>query len=94
MFTNINISKIKEIVTPSVLIDKYMPSVTNTVFIEKARLNIQSILNGWDKKLIVIVGPCSIHDYDLAKFPFDRQRLKIYFEDADLNLQQLKFVDC
>jgi len=66
MFTNINISEIKEIVTPSILIDKYMPSVINKVFIEKARLNIQSILNGWDKKLIVIVGPCSIHDYDLA----------------------------
>jgi len=33
-----------------------------------------------------------LHDYELAKFPFDRQRLKIYFEDADLNLQQLKFI--
>jgi hypothetical protein len=32
-----------------------------------------------------------LHDFDLAKFPFDRQKLKIYFEDAELNLDKLKF---
>ena len=66
MFTNINISEIKEIVAPNVLINKYMPTVTNTLFIERSRLDIQAILSGYDKRLIVIVGPCSIHDYDLA----------------------------
>lgn len=32
-----------------------------------------------------------LHDYDLAKFPFDRQKLKIYFEDANLNIEKIKF---
>jgi len=32
-----------------------------------------------------------LHDFDLAKFPFDRQKLKIYFEDADLSIEKLKF---
>lgn len=32
-----------------------------------------------------------LHDFDLAKFPFDRQKLKIYFEDSSLNLSELKF---
>lgn len=32
-----------------------------------------------------------LHDFDLAKFPFDRQKLKIYFEDADLNIEKLRF---
>jgi phospho-2-dehydro-3-deoxyheptonate aldolase len=54
MFTNINISEIKEIVTPNVLINKYMPTVTDTLFIERSRLDIQAILSGYDKRLIVI----------------------------------------
>jgi hypothetical protein len=33
-----------------------------------------------------------LHDFDLAKFPFDRQKLKIYFEDAGLDLEKLKFI--
>ena len=32
-----------------------------------------------------------LHDFDLAKFPFDRQNLKIYFEDSDLNIEKLIF---
>lgn len=32
-----------------------------------------------------------LHDFDLAKFPFDRQKLTIYFEDSSLNLSELKF---
>ena len=32
-----------------------------------------------------------LHDFDLAKFPFDRQKLKIYFEDSSMNLKELQF---
>jgi len=32
-----------------------------------------------------------LHDFDLAKFPFDRQKLKIYFEDSSMNLSELQF---
>lgn len=32
-----------------------------------------------------------LHDFDLAKFPFDRQNLKIYLEDSDFNIGKLEF---
>jgi hypothetical protein len=32
-----------------------------------------------------------LHDFDLAKFPFDRQKLKIYLEDADVDITRLEF---
>lgn len=32
-----------------------------------------------------------LHDFDLAKFPFDRQRLKIYLEDTDADITKLEF---
>ncbi|MBA2726613.1 MAG: 3-deoxy-7-phosphoheptulonate synthase [Parachlamydiaceae bacterium] len=33
-------------------------------FIASARLKIAEILNGNDQRLLLVVGPCSIHDYD------------------------------
>jgi hypothetical protein len=33
-----------------------------------------------------------LHDFNLAKFPFDRQKLEIYFEDSDSNIEELKFI--
>jgi hypothetical protein len=33
-----------------------------------------------------------LHDFNLENFPFDRQKLKIYFEDSESNLSDLKYV--
>jgi 3-deoxy-7-phosphoheptulonate synthase len=31
-------------------------------FVQQARETIEAILNGWDSRILLIVGPCSIHD--------------------------------
>lgn len=36
-------------------------------FIEKSRQIVRAILNGTDPRLLMIVGPCSIHDFSSAK---------------------------
>lgn len=36
-------------------------------FIEQSRQIVRKILNGTDSRLLLIVGPCSIHDLDSAK---------------------------
>jgi len=66
MTSNINISEIKQIISPDNLLLKYAPSESDIQFISKSRQIVSNILNGSDKRLLVIVGPCSIHDYDLA----------------------------
>ncbi|MEZ5315669.1 MAG: 3-deoxy-7-phosphoheptulonate synthase [Chlamydiales bacterium] len=38
----------------------------SAAFIKKTRLSIRNILNGLDKRKILIVGPCSIHDLPSA----------------------------
>jgi 3-deoxy-7-phosphoheptulonate synthase len=48
----------KEIIENSELIDKE--------FINKSRKTIENILSGEDKRLLVVVGPCSIHNYSEA----------------------------
>ena len=35
--------------------------------VSEARLRIQGILSGEDRRLLVIVGPCSVHDVDAAR---------------------------
>lgn len=66
MLSNTNITDIKEIPSPNELLSKYSPSEGDINFICDSRKVIENILNNEDKRLMVIVGPCSIHDYDTA----------------------------
>jgi len=66
MVSNINIQEIKEILSPDFLLEQYKPNDDDKKFIEESRKNIEQILVGEDKRLLVIVGPCSIHDYTSA----------------------------
>jgi 3-deoxy-7-phosphoheptulonate synthase len=45
-----------------------LPSTASQIsFVEHTRNTIRSILNGTDSRLLLIVGPCSIHDIQSAK---------------------------
>ena len=61
-----NITLIKTIPSPNELIKKYVLNIEDELFIKESRINIENILTNKDDRLIVIIGPCSIHDYDLA----------------------------
>ena len=54
------------LLSPAELLDKLPAQPHNIAVVEDAREVIKSILLGKDKRLLVIVGPCSIHDYDSA----------------------------
>jgi 3-deoxy-7-phosphoheptulonate synthase len=66
MLSNTNITEIKEITSPNDLLSKYSPIESDISFICDSRKVIENILNNKDTRLMVIVGPCSIHDYDTA----------------------------
>ena len=63
---DINISNIKTLPTPQELINKFPLNQEDILFIEKSRHIIQNILVDNDSKLLVIIGPCSIHDINIA----------------------------
>jgi 3-deoxy-7-phosphoheptulonate synthase len=51
-------------------------------FISKARTTIKNILNKTDKRILVIVGPCSIHNIEEAKkYALKLKELSNKFED-------------
>ena len=66
MCSNTNIREIKEILSPISLVETYAPSEEDVAFINKSRETVSDILRGKDTRLLVVVGPCSIHDYDAA----------------------------
>ncbi len=59
---DLRIKKIKELLPPVALLEKFPVSEKANKTVFKGRKAIQSILNGQDNRLLVIIGPCSIHD--------------------------------
>ncbi|MGQ1787811.1 MULTISPECIES: 3-deoxy-7-phosphoheptulonate synthase [unclassified Saccharicrinis] len=64
---NINVSAEEAIITPNQLKDLYPLNENIIKTIEEGQNTIKRILRGDDRRLLVVVGPCSIHDIDAAK---------------------------
>ncbi|MBX2882144.1 MAG: 3-deoxy-7-phosphoheptulonate synthase [Granulosicoccus sp.] len=63
---DIRITKTKELLSPSELIERVPVSDIASKVVFDARNDMRKILNGEDDRLAVVVGPCSIHDPDAA----------------------------
>ena len=73
---DLKISSMKELISPSELI-KQLPMTEDAInTVVKTRSDIINILNGKDKRLLLIVGPCSIHDINSAH-EYAKKLLKI-----------------
>jgi 3-deoxy-7-phosphoheptulonate synthase len=59
---DLRIKELKELSTPEEVMREIPRTLTATRIVMAARNAIHSILNGIDDRLLVIVGPCSIHD--------------------------------
>ena len=59
---DLRIREIKELSTPEEVMRDIPRNLTATRVVMAARNAIHAILNGADDRLVVIVGPCSIHD--------------------------------
>lgn len=59
---DVRIREIKDLITPLVLLDKLKESEESTHNILTARAAVHRILHGSDDRVLVVVGPCSIHD--------------------------------
>ena len=59
---DVRIREIKSLITPLDLLSGIKESAVSTQNILATRAAIHRILHGADDRLLVIVGPCSIHD--------------------------------
>jgi 3-deoxy-7-phosphoheptulonate synthase len=90
---DVRIKEIKELSPPAHLLREFPASEPAATTTFEARADIHRILHGADDRLLVVVGPCSIHDYDAAmeyarRLKAERERLgadlqivmRVYFE--------------
>ncbi|OGT29941.1 MAG: 3-deoxy-7-phosphoheptulonate synthase [Gammaproteobacteria bacterium RIFCSPHIGHO2_12_FULL_35_23] len=60
------IASLKPIISPAMLIHNFPLSYEASKLIQKVRQEATQIIHGQDDRLLVIVGPCSIHDKHAA----------------------------
>jgi 3-deoxy-7-phosphoheptulonate synthase len=90
---DLRIREIKELAPPSHLLREYPVSERASVVTSEARQAIHRILHAMDDRLLVVIGPCSIHDPKAAmeyarRLAVERERLRddleivmrVYFE--------------
>lgn len=63
---DLRIKEIKELVPPAHIFREFSVSVPAAQTTYNARQGIHRILHGADDRLLVVIGPCSIHDVDTA----------------------------
>ena len=63
---DIRIDEIRQLLPPSVLLAELPILESSAQLINSTRSDIESVLNGLSDKLLVVVGPCSIHDQKAA----------------------------
>jgi 3-deoxy-7-phosphoheptulonate synthase len=63
---NHRISRISPLISPALLLHELPASDDIVARVSRARAEVADILDGRDDRLLVVVGPCSIHDPDAA----------------------------
>src|SRR5574344_166517 len=60
------IKAVRPLITPAIL-QEWLPATEQALeLVESSRAALSRVLHGQDDRLIVVVGPCSIHDHDQA----------------------------
>lgn len=63
---NTNIQHLERLITPQEFKAKLPISESVTAHVEQSRQTLRNILDRTDKRLVVVVGPCSVHDTKAA----------------------------
>ena len=63
---DVRIDGINDLVSPNEIIANYPVPAETAALIEATRRRIAKIMRGEDPRLLVVIGPCSIHDADAA----------------------------
>ncbi len=61
---DLRIQKIHPLISPAVLEDECPATDQHSIVVSEARESVKSIISGSDPRLMVVVGPCSVHDRD------------------------------
>src|SRR5439155_1729648 len=63
---DVRIGAVRPLITPALLQERVPLRDGTLALVERSRVAIADVLHGRDDRLVVVVGPCSIHDHDQA----------------------------
>lgn len=63
---DVRIGAVRALVSPAVLLEELPVTAKVETLVERTRQAIGAVLQGQGDRLVVVVGPCSIHDHDAA----------------------------
>ena len=63
---DVRISAVRPLMTPALLQERVPVRDDTLALVEASRAAVANVLHGRDDRLVVVVGPCSIHDHDQA----------------------------
>jgi 3-deoxy-7-phosphoheptulonate synthase len=63
---DVRIGAVRPLITPALLQERVPVHGNTLALVEGSRAAIANVLHGRDDRLIIVVGPCSIHDHDQA----------------------------
>jgi 3-deoxy-7-phosphoheptulonate synthase len=83
---NVNIDRIRPIISPAVLSDELPASAAVYETVREGRAAVRKLVHGEDDRLMVVVGPCSVHD-PAAALDYARRLVKLASKlSADLKI--------
>jgi 3-deoxy-7-phosphoheptulonate synthase len=82
---DVRISEIKELLPPVAVLEKFPATDTASATVFESRQAIHNILAGDDQRLLVVIGPCSIHD-PVAALEYGK-RLKVLRDELKDQLE-------
>jgi len=90
---DLRVRRLRPLISPAVLVDDLPLGEQGESFVLESRRTIERVVRGEDGRLLVIVGPCSIHDVEAAEEYASRLRevasrtsdalvtvMRVYFE--------------
>src|SRR5262245_33745242 len=63
---DLRITDVRPLIPPAILLEEIPISERASNVVAESRAAIASVLDGTDRRLVVVVGPCSIHDAGAA----------------------------
>lgn len=89
---NLRVEAFEKIATPDQVMKKVKADTKSLKTVLNARKGIEDIFEGRDNRRVVIVGPCSIHDYDMAlEYARKLNELRKKVEDKLLIIMRVYF---
>ena len=88
------IEKVDQVLPPIALLEKYPASEHAAALVKQTRYEAHNIIHGKDDRLLVIIGPCSIHDPKAAIEYANRLKpLRDKYKDSLEIIMRVYFVD-